>query len=187
MLVALPTSAEGTKAASISSHFGRTDGFTLFDTDSGETEFLEHSGGRGRNASPPPVTIIEADADVVIAGDIGRGAVSRLQEAGISVYRGADGTVADALDQWREDALEEVEPADVHGHDHSDEDGHEHGHDHGDEHGHEHGHDHDHDHDHHGGGHGHGDCNGNGDCHDDHGEQGNHKDDDDSTVPPFDR
>ncbi|MBS3760248.1 NifB/NifX family molybdenum-iron cluster-binding protein [Halodesulfurarchaeum sp.] len=169
MLVALPTSAEGTKAASVSSHFGRTDGFTLYDTDTDETDFLEHTGGRGRNASPPPVTITEADADVVIAGDIGRGAVSRLQKAGITVYRGAEGSVADALDQWREDALTEVDPADVHGHDHGH--GHDggHDHDHGDG-GHGHGHEddeHDHGHAHHEGeghGHGHDDCNG--DCHD---------------------
>ncbi len=195
MRIALPTDEGDDETAAVSGHFGRTDGFTIVDTDADETEFVPHTGGHGRNASPPPMTIIDADADLVIAGDIGRGAVSRLRDAGIPVHRGAEGTVADALSQWREDDLSEVDPGDVHGHGHGDDhdhghgDDHHHDHDHDHDHGHDHthdhghGHDHAHGHDHHGG---HGDCHGDGDCHDDHGH-GVEDDDDDSTVPPFDR
>lgn len=147
MLVALPTSAAGGTGASISMHFGRTEGFTLFDTDTDETEFVAHTGGHGPTGSPPPVTVSEAGADVVIAGNIGRGAVSRLQEAGITVYQGAEGTVEEALAQWRDGALAEVDPSDVHGHGNDHDHGQGHNHGHGDGHDHSHG-DGEHDHDH---------------------------------------
>lgn len=168
MRIALPTSEDDEETATVSGHFGRTAGFTIVDTDSGDTEFVPNTGGHGSDGSPPPVTIIEAGADVVLAGNIGRKAVSRLQEADMVVYRGADGTVADALDQWRSDELTEVKPGG---------DGHGEGHDHGHEHGHGEGHDH-----------GHGDCHGSGDCHDGgHGTGHDHDEDENSTVPPFDR
>ncbi|MFW6458986.1 MAG: NifB/NifX family molybdenum-iron cluster-binding protein, partial [Halodesulfurarchaeum sp.] len=136
MRIALPTDEDGGTGTLVSGHFGRTGGFTIVDTETDEAEFVSHAGGHGPNASPPPVTVTEAGADAVIAGDIGRGAVSRLREADITVYRGAKGTVAEALERWRAGELTEVGPEDVHGHDHD----HEHGHGHGDGHGHDHEH-----------------------------------------------
>ncbi|APE96170.1 NifB/NifX family molybdenum-iron cluster-binding protein [Halodesulfurarchaeum formicicum] len=154
MRVALPSTNRDERSAPVATHFGRTAVFTVINTETDEIELLEHEGGHGHDSSPPPVTIANANVDVVIAGDIGRGAVSRLQDAGIEVFRGADGTVDEALTQWEAGELEAVDPGDVHGHDHGDHDhdhgDHEHGHGHGD---HEHGHGHgDHEH-----GHGHGD------------------------------
>ncbi|MDR5656567.1 NifB/NifX family molybdenum-iron cluster-binding protein [Halodesulfurarchaeum sp. HSR-GB] len=153
MRVALPSTNRDERSAPVATHFGRTAVFTVVDTETEEIEFLEHEGGHGPNSSPPPVTIANADVDVVVAGDIGRGAVSRLQDAGIEVFRGAEGTVEEALAQWEAGELEAVDPGDVHGHDHGDHDhehgDHEHGHGHGHgDHEHEHGHGHDHSHEH---------------------------------------
>ncbi|MDZ7849477.1 MAG: NifB/NifX family molybdenum-iron cluster-binding protein [Halodesulfurarchaeum sp.] len=177
MHIALPTGENGGKAAPVSEHFGRTAGFTIVDTETDESEFVAHTGGHGPDANPPPVTVADAGVEVVIAGNIGRGAVSRLRSAGATVYRGADGTVSEAIEQWRDGELDEVETADVHGHDHEHGYDHEHEHDHGHSHGDGHGHDH-------GAGHGHDGCN----C-----DEHDHKADDgdeggsENTVPPFDR
>lgn len=141
MKVAVPTTEDDGQEASVSSHFGRTEGFTLVDTETGTTDFIAHSGGHGPDSNPPPFTVFETDAEAVLAGQIGRGAVSRLREKGITVFHGADGTVSEAITRWEAGELVEVEPEDVHGHGN-----HDHG-PHGDDHGHEHGHekgDHDH-------------------------------------------
>lgn len=142
MRLALPTAEDNGTSAQISAHFGRTNGFTLYETETGETDFVKHAAGRGPGESLPPTTVVESGADAVIAGNIGRGAVSRLRAADIAVYRGGEGTVEEAIAQWEADALEAVEPEDVHGHGHDDD--HDHGHSHGPGEGHNHGHGHNH-------------------------------------------
>ena len=129
MRVAIPTTGDEGRAATVATHFGRTAGITVVDTETDETTFVPHEGGHGAGGNPPPFTIFETDASTVVAGDIGRGAVARLRDEGLTVYRGAEGTVAEALEQLAEDELTAVEPEDVHGHG----EGHEHGHGHDDD------------------------------------------------------
>jgi len=136
MRVAVPTTEDAGQDASVSAHFGRTTGFTVVETETGATDFVAHEGGHGPDSNPPPFTVFETDAQVLLAGQIGRGAVTKLREKGITVFRGAEGTVAETIDRWEAGVLDEVEPGDVHGHGHHDGD-HEHGHgsgshDHGD-------------------------------------------------------
>lgn len=180
MRIAIPTTEDEGRASTVATHFGRTAGITVVDTETDETTFVPHEGGHGAGGNPPPFTVFETDASTVVAGDIGRGAVARLRDEGLTVYRGAEGTVAEALDQWANDELTAVEPGDVHGHGegHEHGEGHGEGHGHGHDHDHEHGHGHDHGHGHeheHGEGHDHG--HGGGHSHD----HGHHHDDDEES------
>lgn len=132
MRVAIPTEDERGLDSTVDQHFGRAPVYTILDTESDAVETVEndshHFGGSGH----PPEIVADAGVEVVLAGDIGRGAVSRFEDRGIPVFRGATGTVAEAIEDWEAAALEQVGPDDVHGH----------GHEHGD-----HTHDHDHSHD----------------------------------------
>jgi predicted Fe-Mo cluster-binding NifX family protein len=140
MKIGVPTAGDGGLDAAIADHFGRAPVFTIVDTASEAIETVENRGHHQGGSSPPPVTLAEAGAEAVLAGQIGRGAVTRFEDRGIEVYRGASGSVQEAIDAWEAGELERVGPEDVHGH------GGGHGHDHGDDHDHDHGDDHDHGH-----------------------------------------
>lgn len=131
MKIGVPTVGDGGVDAAIADHFGRAPVFTVVDTGSDAIETVENRGHHQGGSSPPPVTLAAAGAEVVLAGQIGRGAVTRFEDRGIEVYRGASGTVRDAIAAWEAGDLERVGPGDVHGHGHGE---HGHDHDHGDGH-----------------------------------------------------
>lgn len=124
MKVGLPTHGEDGENAAIAEHFGRAPVFTILDTETGAVETVENRGEHHGGSGSPPVILAEAGAEVVLVGNIGRKAVTRFEDRGIAVYRGASGTVAEAVAAWEDGTLERVGPEDVHGH------GEGHGHDH---------------------------------------------------------
>ncbi|MFW6458845.1 MAG: NifB/NifX family molybdenum-iron cluster-binding protein [Halodesulfurarchaeum sp.] len=132
MRIAIPVQERTGREAAVAGHFGRAETFAVVDTEEDAITFADHEGGHGSGRDSPPVTIIDAGAEVVLAGNLGRKALERLQSADIEVYRGAEGTVADALEAWEDGDLEAVDPSDVHGHDHEHGHGHDCNHSHGD-------------------------------------------------------
>lgn len=137
MRVGFPTAADPDLETTVSQHFGRAPTYTVVDLEAGTLESVENDGHQFGGSRHPPEIVADLGVDVVVAGDIGRGAVTRFEQRGIEVFRGASGTIEECLDQWEADELEAVGPDDVHGHG-----GGGHGHDH------QHGHDHEHDHHH---------------------------------------
>ena len=168
MKVCIPTLDSGGLEAEVSPHFGRAPTFTLYDTEEESLSVFENGGEHHGGNRSPPNAIAETGADVLVCGNLGRKAVDRFDEMGITVYRGAEGTVENALSRWDADDLKEAQPGEDCGHDH----GHGANHDHGD--GHDHGHDHDHGANHdHGDGHDHGHDHDHGANHD-HGDGHDH-------------
>ena len=60
--------------------------------------------------------VIELGAEAVITGHVGPKAFATLQAGGVSVFTGATGTVADAVEQFRAGDLDLVQSATVEGH-----------------------------------------------------------------------
>ena len=61
-------------------------------------------------------TIAQSEAEAVVCANAGPNAFRVLHAAGISVYTGATGTVAEALTEFIEGKLEQAEQANVQGH-----------------------------------------------------------------------
>jgi predicted Fe-Mo cluster-binding NifX family protein len=99
--------------------FGRSAGFLVVDTDTEQTEYvanaqnLRAAQGAGIQAAQ---NVISAGAEGVITGHCGPKAFRVLSGAGIVVYVGADGTVAQVLDRLHNGKLKPCEGADVEGH-----------------------------------------------------------------------
>jgi predicted Fe-Mo cluster-binding NifX family protein len=96
--------------ANVDQRFGRCKYFVLVDTDTMEptavpNEGMESFGGSGIQASQ---TVIQHGAKAVVTGNVGPNAFEVLKEAGIKVYTGATGTVADAIAAFRAGALPEA-------------------------------------------------------------------------------
>lgn len=105
--IAIPT-----RAGIVDGHFGHCESFTIFSLDENKSVAAQES------FTPPPAcgcksnlipTLSEMGVSLLIAGNMGEGAVVRLGQAGITVIRGASGPVQDALEAWRNGALADTE------------------------------------------------------------------------------
>jgi ArsR family transcriptional regulator len=98
MKIAFPTQVDAGADSVVYGHFGTANLFLIVDTDSGAfipagNRDLNHQHGNCR----PLAALGGNSVDAVVVGGIGGGALRHLNEAGIRVYRGAEGTVAENL------------------------------------------------------------------------------------------
>ena len=110
MKIAIPVEEYRGIESQVYGHFGSAPAFAFVDT---ETLSVEAIGNRDHDhvhgACSPMKALAGAKPDAVIVGGIGMGALMGLRAAGIKVYRAVDGTVADAVRQFKAAALPEIE------------------------------------------------------------------------------
>jgi len=99
--------------------FGRAACFILYDTDTDEfsamdnKQNLQAAQGAGIQAAQK---VAESGARAVITGNCGPKAFMTLQGAGIDIYTGANGTVAQAIEAYKQGNLTKAGGANVRGH-----------------------------------------------------------------------
>jgi len=105
MKICIPTMGERGLNEQVGEHFGRVPTYTIFDTESNDVKVIQntsiHMGGTGY----APELISKAGAQVMICGGLGRRAIGLFEEMGIMVYVGAQGTVRDAVQMWKDGLL----------------------------------------------------------------------------------
>ncbi len=95
-------------SAAVDPRFGRALWFVVFDTESGNfavldnKEQVEAAQGAGVQAAQ---LVVETGAQALLTGRCGPKAFEVLDTAGVRVYSGISGTVAEALDAWDEGKL----------------------------------------------------------------------------------
>jgi len=99
-----------TRAGQVDEHFGHCESFTIYAVD-------DNKAVVGRESfTPPPAcgcksnlipTLVEMGVKVLVAGNMGEGAVVRLGQAGIQVFRGAKGDVGEAVQAWQNGTLKD--------------------------------------------------------------------------------
>lgn len=87
--------------------FGRTPLFVLFNTESGNHEFLDNSaassqGGAGIKAAQ---MLVDSGAAVLITYRCGENAAKVLDAAGIKMYKAQDGSVTDNIAKYKDGRL----------------------------------------------------------------------------------
>ncbi len=113
------TSTGDTLETQVDPRLGRAAKFILYDTETKEFSVIDNSAsvaaahGAGVTAGQ---SIADAGAEAVITGNCGPRAFQVLSAAGIKVYVGASGTVADAIEQFEEGKLQQAGGANVQGH-----------------------------------------------------------------------
>ncbi|MEW5735078.1 MAG: NifB/NifX family molybdenum-iron cluster-binding protein [Thermodesulfobacteriota bacterium] len=96
MLIAFPTTKDIGKQSPVYGHFGSAPLFMLLDTEKDEIRPLQNNDAHHVHGQCQPMKALQGTrVDAVVVGGIGRGALIRLAEAGISVYRGVEGSVAE--------------------------------------------------------------------------------------------
>lgn len=96
--------------AELDSRFGRCPYFVIVDPETMEFNAIDNpaasaSGGAGIQAAQ---SISDKEISVLLTGKVGPNAFPILSAAGIKVMEGASGSVADAVDQYKQGQLEET-------------------------------------------------------------------------------
>ena len=104
--------------AQVDQRFGRCKYFLIMDTESMEFEVISNesamaSGGAGIQAAQ---TIAKAGVESVITGNMGPNAYQTLSAAGIEVFTGANGTIKDAVEQFKKGTLKKTQSPNVNSH-----------------------------------------------------------------------
>lgn len=113
------TSSGDTLASPVDQRFGRAARFVLYDTVTKEVRAVDNSQsldaaqGAGIQAAE---AVSQLGAESLLTGHCGPKAFRALTAAGIRVYTGASGTVADAIAAFEAGKLAQAAGADVDGH-----------------------------------------------------------------------
>lgn len=118
MMIAVTAKGEGL-TAEVDPRFGRASCFILYDTETKTARTVDN--GQSVNAAQgagiqAAETVARQGAGCLITGHCGPKAFRTLSAAGIRVYIGADGTVADAIAAFEQGRLSQASSADVDGH-----------------------------------------------------------------------
>lgn len=107
--------AVSTKGKSLDSQveprFGNSRGFVLFDTETGNADYLDNSDRHGLDRNKGIQTaqmIAEAGATALVIGQLGSNAARVLKKRGIKIYACADGTVREAVQAVGQQKLKEL-------------------------------------------------------------------------------
>lgn len=116
----IAVTAQGNETSSqVDPRFGRARWFVIVDTESGEAEAVDNSSGAGAMSGAGVTAgqvMAERGVTTVITGHCGPNAYRTLAAAGIKVVTGAEGTVAEAVEKFRNGELGGADGPDVQGH-----------------------------------------------------------------------
>jgi predicted Fe-Mo cluster-binding NifX family protein len=126
MKISVPSMGNCGLEDQVGQHFGKVLNYILYDTESGEVSIIpntsEHNGGVGL----PPELMANNGVNIMLCGGLGRKAVSMFEQYDIDVFVGAQGTIQNALDAWKEGKLQRANQENAcsshdhhHDHDHS--------------------------------------------------------------------
>ena len=111
LLMKIAVTTSGTDLDSpFETRFGRSPGFVVFDTESGEAVAVDNGAGAsaGHGAGPRAAEAIAgAGAEVVLTGNCGPKAYQALRAAGIKVFVGSASTVRDAIEKFQAGQMQE--------------------------------------------------------------------------------
>jgi predicted DNA-binding protein (UPF0251 family)/predicted Fe-Mo cluster-binding NifX family protein len=109
-------------------HFGRTEQFKVYDIEDGKVVNSQILGTNGEGCGALAGILNIAKVDALICGGIGGGAQRALQEAGIKLYAGANGSTDAAVEALIAGTLDAGSEANCDHHDHEHGEGHTCGH-----------------------------------------------------------
>lgn len=107
------------KDSAVDPRFGRAKCFIIFDTESDDLSVADNKQnlnapqGAGIQAGR---NVVELGVEAVITGHVGPKAFATLQAGDVTIYTGAQGTVAEAIQKFKAGQLKPQENADVEGH-----------------------------------------------------------------------
>lgn len=98
MKICFPVKDSPSFESDVYGHFGSAPSFVLVDTDTNDLQILVNGDQNHAHGMCSPLKALGGhDIDCVVVGGIGGGALMKLQQSGIKVYKAAAGSVRDNL------------------------------------------------------------------------------------------
>ncbi len=108
MKIAFPTQENIGLDSTVYNHFGSARFFIIVNDETNESEAIDnHDLNHAHGMCQPLAALGSNKVDAVVSGGIGGGALSKLNAAGIAVYRGTEGTVSENLEMIKTGRLPE--------------------------------------------------------------------------------
>ncbi|MFA0821801.1 MAG: NifB/NifX family molybdenum-iron cluster-binding protein [Methanomethylovorans sp.] len=108
MKICVPSMGKTGLEDQVGQHFGKVLNYIMYDTETSEVSILpntsEHNGGVGL----PPELMSKNGVDIMLCGGLGTKAVAMFEQYGIEVFVGAQGTIQNALDAWKDGKLQKA-------------------------------------------------------------------------------
>jgi predicted Fe-Mo cluster-binding NifX family protein len=108
--VAVPVVSPEGLQSELNDHFGMTEDFAVFDYDNGEATGLRFVSNDSsvEGAKTNAELLVDSGVKMVLAGYIGPHMLVALLDSGIRVFKGAVGTLEDAIEDFKAGMLSEV-------------------------------------------------------------------------------
>ncbi|MFO8062811.1 MAG: NifB/NifX family molybdenum-iron cluster-binding protein [bacterium] len=120
MKISIPVAQNQGHESTISEHFGRTPYFAFIEIDDNGKHFIEVEENPLDSHKPGdmPTYLSQKNVDKLIVRGVGARAIAYFQQMGIEVIRGADGTVEEIIDAYKNKKLssKEYTPSDKNHH-----------------------------------------------------------------------
>jgi predicted Fe-Mo cluster-binding NifX family protein len=98
MIIAFPTQEDEGLESRIYGHFGSASRFIVMDSEKGSFEVLVNGDREHHHGRCQPLNALGGRrVDAVVVGGIGGGALSKLNAAGVKVYRAVEGSIGENL------------------------------------------------------------------------------------------
>jgi predicted Fe-Mo cluster-binding NifX family protein len=111
MKICFPVKDSGGLESEVFGHFGSAPMFVLVDTESGDLAEVGNADQHHTHGMCSPLKALGGrEVDGVVVGGIGDGALSKLKNSGVKVFRAKGGTVGDNLRLLNEGKLSEFSP-----------------------------------------------------------------------------
>ena len=104
-MLCIPTDGPGGLDDRVGEHFGRVPAYTMVDTETGDVRVVENTSEHAGGVGLPAEILANLGIDVLLCQGAGRRALQILSEKGIQVCVGVSGTVREAVDAWKTNAL----------------------------------------------------------------------------------
>jgi len=99
MKVCFPVKDSPSLESEVYGHFGSAPSFVLVDTDTNDLKVIGNADQHHAHGMCSPIKALGChDIDCVVVGGIGGGALTKLNQSGIKVYKAAARTVSENLD-----------------------------------------------------------------------------------------
>lgn len=108
MKIAFPTEDDRGIASVVYTHFGSAQCFIVVETETDAVKTAVNQDVRHQHGKCQPLRALGGNSvDAVVVGGIGRGALSKLLNRGIKVYRAVEGTIQQNLELFKSGNLPE--------------------------------------------------------------------------------
>lgn len=89
----------------ISSHFGQSETFEIYEVNQNELSFIESKKAPEHTHGSLPNFLVSSDIELLICGNLGVRAIQILNANGVDVLSGAEGYVDDVINQFAKGTL----------------------------------------------------------------------------------